>query len=90
MIENVPTEDMYMDETHVFGTTGLPRGDDPAASLNVTVDQSETSTCAATDPLNSDTSSQQNRSDKVELTCLNQDESPTIFPKGRLVNAEEN
>ncbi len=87
VIESAPQEGSFMDETHVRGTSGLHQGSEPAASLNFSADHSEESASTATRSPESDASSQPNPSDKVELTCLNQDESPTTSPQGRLTDA---
>ncbi len=53
-----------------------------------TADHSEESVSATTESPESDKSYQQNPSDKVELTCLNQSESPAVSPESRLTNAD--
>ncbi len=78
-----------MDETHVFGTTGLADDDAPAASLNFTREQAEASATEMLEPSESDVSSQQSPLENVEVTCLNSDQSPEASFEQRLVDAGE-
>ena len=87
VIESAPQGGSFMDETHVFGLSGLHREDEPAASLNFSADHSEEWVSTAMESPESDVSSQQNPSDKVELGCLNQDETPAASPQCRLADA---
>ncbi len=87
VIESVPQEGSFMDETHVYGTSGLQQESEPTADLNFSADHSEELASTVTGSSESAASSQPNPSDKVELSCLNQDESPTTSPQGRLADA---
>ena len=87
VIGNIPQEGFSMDETHVFGTSGFPREDDPAGSLNFTADHIGVSVSVTMESPESDFSSKLNPSDKMELCRLDQDDSLVVSPKGKPIEA---